>query len=130
MCGEYSARAKIKRVNKAYQTKEQIQQNYIMVEWRQASSFQASLLVLVPSGDLGRNESLASTFARCTELGRSSERYSKFGVWKVCRFRFLAKRDQSLWLEQDTGDESGTCYPICVELGVGARGRVCSSKEK
>lgn len=50
MCREYSARAKIKRVNEAYQTKEQIQQNYIMVEWRQASSFQALLLVLVPSG--------------------------------------------------------------------------------
>lgn len=50
MCGEYSARAEIKRVNEAYQTKEQIQQNYIMAEWRQASSFQASLLVLVPSG--------------------------------------------------------------------------------
>lgn len=48
MCREYSATAKIKRVNEAYQTKEK--QNYIMVEWRQASSFQASLLVLVPSG--------------------------------------------------------------------------------
>lgn len=130
---EYSARAKIKRVNEAYQTKEQIQQNYIVVEWRQASSFQASILVLVPSGGgetWGEMRVWRAPLPGVRSWAAPRKRYSKFGVRKVCRFRFLAKRDQGLRSEQDTGDESGTRYPICVELGVGARGRVRSSKEK
>lgn len=66
-----------------------------MVEWRQASSFQDSLLVLVPSGggvtwgEMGVWRAPLPGVRSC-----SLERYSKFGVRIVCRFRFLAKRDQ------------------------------------
>lgn len=42
-----------KGISEACPTKEQIHQSCIMVEWRQTSGFQATLLVLVPSGGGG-----------------------------------------------------------------------------
>lgn len=78
--------AKIREsVRPVQQKSNRTEQSYIMVEWRQTSGFQATLLVLVPSGggggELGQlNGNLASTTARCIELGYSSERCGRCGV--------------------------------------------------
>lgn len=76
--------AKIREsVRPVQQKSNRTEQSYIMVEWRQTSGFQATLLVLVPSGGGGwgqLNGNLASTTARCIELGYSSEGCGKCGV--------------------------------------------------
>lgn len=79
-----SDRGKQKEVSEAWPTKEKIHQSCIMVEWRQTSGFQATLLVLVPSGGGGGwgrlNRILASAVARCVESGEALERCGKHGV--------------------------------------------------
>lgn len=101
-------------------------QSYIMVEWRQPPSFQAMLLVFVPSTDWEgqrRNGSLADYLSRCISVGlfRVSLKHPQ-----CSNFDFCPKMSR---VYGKTGTLK-TCAGHAIQSGVGERGRACRRSEK
>lgn len=113
--------------NQCLPNREQIQQSYIMVEWKQPSSFQVTLLVFVPPTDWvsrGRNGSLAGLFGQVYSFWSVSEQ-----VWSVDSVQSLISVQKMSRVYGKAGTLE-TRARHTIQSGARARGRACSSSEK